>query len=594
MNQTRKEMQMQIYLKEKIGNPDLFIGRKKELAKYLRWIGDIKKEISSSMAILSRRKTGKTALLQRLYNLTFHKNDGVIPFYYEVREGKKWAIDFCKDFYLTFIYQYIAFKTRKPEYLAVSEADKSDFSKAIEIVRKEGLDYLEDSLRGIESEIRRESPDYLWMLVREAPLNLATRRNEFIIQIIDEFQFLNSEIYRDRETILRIDDFAAGYLSTAEYKNAPLLVSGSWVGWLMHDLTMMLPGRFILDELENMPADEAAETIFRYSQLFGIPVTEETAYMIAELSEGNPFYISSLFKSQCPDKDLSAEEGLLHILEFETLDKRGIIRNTWMEYVNSAFSKVNEKYAKHIVLYLSRHRDRQVTRKELRDRLVPDMDDDKLEKKLKALAKSDIINQGQTNFDYQGVRDNIFNKVFRGVYQKEIEAFDVKEITREYRQMLGEYKKRYWKLLGKLSQVKGAYAEFLIINQLRYKTRQSNARFRSATENLPHDFQFAEYESVWCYHAFPLHKRELKIDIFARAGENEYSVIAEVKNRERNRFSKSEAVKFLKKTEELKEIEQVEKAVNFVFSLNGFTKGAVDFFKKHGIAWSNDDCWLGE
>ena len=43
---------------------------------------------------------GQTALLQRLYNITFDKNDGVIPFYYEVKEGKQWAVEFCQDFFL--------------------------------------------------------------------------------------------------------------------------------------------------------------------------------------------------------------------------------------------------------------------------------------------------------------------------------------------------------------------------------------------------------------------------------------------------------------------------------------------------------------
>ncbi|GAK54818.1 hypothetical protein U27_01648 [Candidatus Vecturithrix granuli] len=110
---------MRIYLKEKIGNPDMFTGCKKELAFFLKWIEGIKKEISMSTVILSRRKTGKTALLQRLYNLTFEQNDGVIPFYYEVRKGKQWAVEFCRDFYLTFLYQYIAITMRKAEYAIV-------------------------------------------------------------------------------------------------------------------------------------------------------------------------------------------------------------------------------------------------------------------------------------------------------------------------------------------------------------------------------------------------------------------------------------------------------------------------------------------
>ena len=108
---------MHIYLKEKIGNPDLFTGRKKELEHFLHWIDDIKSENSKSKAILSRRKTGKTALLRRLYNLTFHSNDGVIPFYFELGHGRRWAVDFCRDFFLTFIFQYIAFKSRKPEFI---------------------------------------------------------------------------------------------------------------------------------------------------------------------------------------------------------------------------------------------------------------------------------------------------------------------------------------------------------------------------------------------------------------------------------------------------------------------------------------------
>jgi hypothetical protein len=56
------------------------------------------------------------------------------------------------------------------------------------------------------------------------------------------------------------------------------------------------------------------------------------------------------------------------------------------------------------------------------------MTDSELEKKLKALVKVDIINQGRTNFDYRGVGDIIFDKVFSGVYEKEINEFDVKVI----------------------------------------------------------------------------------------------------------------------------------------------------------------------
>jgi hypothetical protein len=59
---------------------DLFTGRKEELAYFRKWINGIKERKSQSTAILARRKMGKTALLERLFNITFYKNNGVIPY----------------------------------------------------------------------------------------------------------------------------------------------------------------------------------------------------------------------------------------------------------------------------------------------------------------------------------------------------------------------------------------------------------------------------------------------------------------------------------------------------------------------------------
>ncbi len=39
-------------------------------------------------------------------------------------------------------------------------------------------------------------------------------------------------------------------------------------------------------------------------------------------------------------------------------------------------------------------------------------------------------------------------------------------------------------------------------------------------------------------------------------------------------------------------IEQISKAVFFVFSVSGFYKNAIEYFKKHGIAWSSDRRWM--
>ena len=134
--------------------------------------------------------------------------------------------------------------------------------------------------------------------------------------------------------------------------------------------------------------------------------------MIAKISEGSPFYISSIMRSDYKDRDLTTVDGLTRTFEFETLDDHGSIRSTWMEYVKTAFSKVNDRNAKKIVLHLCKHKGEDVTRKELMEDLNLDMPDEVLEGKLDALVKSDIIEQGVSNFRYHAVADNIFDKVF--------------------------------------------------------------------------------------------------------------------------------------------------------------------------------------
>ncbi|MCU0285459.1 MAG: hypothetical protein MUF15_03565, partial [Acidobacteria bacterium] len=131
---------MEYALEERIGKPDLFTGRNEEMTYFLKWINEIKEKKSQSTAILARRKMGKTAIMERLFNITFYKNDGVIPFYYEIKESKMWVVDFCHDFFLTLIYQYIAFKTRKTNYLGRDKRNSLKDAKQAAI--NEGLDYL--------------------------------------------------------------------------------------------------------------------------------------------------------------------------------------------------------------------------------------------------------------------------------------------------------------------------------------------------------------------------------------------------------------------------------------------------------------------
>jgi energy-coupling factor transporter ATP-binding protein EcfA2 len=571
---------MQNFLHEKIGNPALFTGRKKELNQLLHWVNGIKIQASKSKAIISRRKTGKSAVMQRLFNILFAQNGQVIPFYFEIRETPQWIVSYSKKFFITFICQYLAFKSRNLIYLKYNE----DYGQLVQAAKKEKLDYLVRHIKGFEYSENKGSIDTLWDIARDAPRTIAEYNDDRVLQMIDEFQFINRYIYWDQYKEKRIPNLAGSYLHTAEYKNAPLLVSGSWVGWLMDDLNKMLPGRFTFFDFGNMPRNEAIEMVFNYSEVLKIPISYESACIMADITEGNPFYISALFYSEYQTKDFSSEQGVLDVLDFETLNKRGDIRETWLEYILSAIDRINDVNGKKIILYLCQHKDKMIPRDQIEKELNLGMKNGELEKRLKAFVMSDIIEQGTSNFRYQAVSDNIFEKVFRGIYQEEIDGFDPKEIKNEYQQL-------YRKLQGKFNKYKGEFSEYVIINCLRHRAYKQNDYYVALINNLPDDFQFVDYESIWSYSASPVHKKDLQVDIFAKAGGDDYSLIGEVKNR-KAKFSVKEAQIFLAKALEVQQLENVSKTLFFVFSAGGFFKNTIQFLKENKIAWSDDKTFL--
>ncbi len=103
-------------LAEEIGDPDLFVGREQEMKRLLKWADGTKRRISKSTGILSRRKKGKTALLQRFFNILYTRNDPqLIPFYYRIPEEHVPKPLFAETFYRRLMSQYFAFTHRKPE-----------------------------------------------------------------------------------------------------------------------------------------------------------------------------------------------------------------------------------------------------------------------------------------------------------------------------------------------------------------------------------------------------------------------------------------------------------------------------------------------
>ncbi|MCP4657531.1 MAG: ATP-binding protein [bacterium] len=420
-------------LAEEIGDPDLFVGRKKEMARLLKWADGAKRRISLSTGILSRRKKGKTALLQRFFNILYNENDPrLIPFYYRIPEERLTKTEFAKTFYRRLLTQYFAFTTRTPEWVGT-------------MLPLDELKELAASDRHVASDIRamedilESSPGSSWLFAREAGHRISQLNDVRILQILDEFQYLNRWIVSD-DDVDNVELLCHSYMGAAESKFSPQIVAGSYIGWLGAILRHMT-GRYHEWRLEGLSDEEALEAAYNYATVYQVAITDETAPYIAEVCDNDPFYIASIVRNRIEEKDLTTKDGVRDALALETMVGKGDIARVWNEYLWDAFARVNDANARKVVLYLAAHEPEERGRDQILADLKLDMTDQELEERLHKLVKADILADGSSNFRYRGLGDRVFAMVFRRIYGEEIEQVNAQAIEDDFKRELAEVRR---------------------------------------------------------------------------------------------------------------------------------------------------------
>jgi len=429
----KKPEKIEYALPEKIGNPNLFAGREEEFDFFLGdWYMTLEGNFAQNQAILSRRKKGKSALMQRLFNILWSAGTQkrkeaieVIPFYYSIKDSKQTLKEFTIDFFTKLILQYIAFKKRDKTYID----GNYDFDMLSEIIEDEKI---KARYQLMLNQIKKENWEGMWAIASETPAMLARQNNEKIVQIIDEFQYINEYIYD--KTGVKLDHLSGTYMHVAEMREAPLIISGSEVHWLLK-IVGSLTGRFQTYRLDNLPEKEAKDAIERYARFMRTKIDEEAKEKLWELTRGDPLYIKALFLSRYnKTKDYTKEENIVNVYEKEITS--GEIYATWMEYMQKTFNTINKINSKRIMLYLFKQ-GKERTREEIIKDLKLNYTDEEAEEKLNALMAGDLISQGESAFDYKITKDKTYELVFRRVYQKEIEHF-VPDIKAEIRKQIGK------------------------------------------------------------------------------------------------------------------------------------------------------------
>ncbi len=569
---------MRCPLEEKIGHPDLFVGREKEFRNFGEWIANMPRKLSKSRVILARRKSGKTAFVQRIFNKLWSENGKVIPFFYSVGESNIWYPHFAMRYYQIFASHYISFLERD-EYLVMNPL-------SLEEIRKYGvtksIKLLVDDVDLLQREMG-SGHDLMWETAYSAPHRFASTYDLRFLVIIDEFQYLTEYVYPDQYYQTRpIESLPGSFHFHVESKVAPMLVTGSYISWIIKISGKYLEaGRLSRWRMSpSLPPEEGLQAVYKYAELYQQPITNETAVLLNQLCMSDPFFISCVVQSYFEEKDLTTIEGVINTVNYEITDYESEMVGTWAEYIRMTLPKINDVHSKHVLLHLSKHNDRDWTPKELKEALQLDMAAEKIHEKLELMVDADLIDRGQSDIDYRGLRDGTLYLILRHRFEKEITSF-APDLRVGFRQEVEALRRDKQRLQGMLNNLSGKMAEYQLAVKFRSAKRFALSDYFSGVQDT------TRLNMINVQTRVPLQRADgklMELDVVAESSDGRV-VLVEVKKWQ-TPVGATVMTDFLEKVAVYTE-QHPEKIILPAFlSLGGFTDEAQQFCAAHGIGLS--------
>jgi len=169
--------------------------------------------------------------------ILWNENGEVIPFYFEVREEEQWLLSFSEAYYRTLMSHYLSFKTRT----ALPFNNRPwQFVELIKMATEIGDKNVLKDIGYFQAHMQAEQVEQAMNWAFGAPADFAELENVFILVMIDEIQFMTKHIFYDKEHKVSGRHLPGAYHGLVESKLAPMLVSGSYVGWM----TQMIHDKF--------------------------------------------------------------------------------------------------------------------------------------------------------------------------------------------------------------------------------------------------------------------------------------------------------------------------------------------------------------
>ncbi len=575
---------MQYPLEEKIGNPDLFVGRAREFKNFGQWLAYIPEKISKSRVILARRKSGKTAFVQRVFNQLWSQNGAVIPFYFSVPESNVWYPDFARNYYRAFASQFISFRERVPELVSKP--------LSLEQIRAYGVSHsikgLVEDVDSFATDFEQGSHDLMWFTACNAPHRFAAVYDLRFLVIIDEFQYVAQHIYRDEACATKPDTSMPGSWHTlSESKIAPMLVTGSYISWLI-DISRdyLEAGRLTRWYMtSSLTPDEGLQTVYKYAEICHQPITNETAVLINQLCLADAFFISCVIQSNYEGKALDTVEGVINTVDYEIVSPTSELSGTWAEYIYRTLARINDIHSKQMLLHLSKYSDRAWTHHEIKTALQLELPTEKILERLRLLVKADLLSQGWSDIRFQGLQDGTLYLILRHHFEEEISSF-IPDFRQDFRHEVEQLQRDKQQLQGKLNQLSGKMAEYQLATAFRSQKRFALSKyFKGVTDKTRLNMTHVQLNVI-------LQRPDgkvMELDVVAKSSDGRV-VLVEVKKLQ-SKIGAQVVLDFQDKVTVYQQQYPPETVLPAILSLGGFTAEAKALCQQYGIAIADRMVW---
>jgi predicted transcriptional regulator len=491
-----------------------FTNRDEILREMDTWVKNIQRMAAPSTAIISPRRMGKTALLDRLVNTVFFKPDyKVVPFYFRMKREDVTLRYFLSEYATTFFRQYIAYCSQDPILYKTQSIkleqllDYSDSNKTIDIAKK----FIEDFLA------MYNHPNYLddarnhWDAFVTTPELLASISGTRVAVIIDEFQDMKFYVHnidekelegvRDRRKTnpdLLGTNLTSTYDRQSQSRKAPMLVAGSAVTLIFK--TVMggpLGGRFSFKYLKPLSIPDGAALLQKLLPLYSpeTPITIENALYASFQTGGHPYYLYCLSISDYMNKQFNSHKDIDELIRYEI--ELGKIYGFWQTHFDNNRNYINadddEKTGKKILYYFTRYNNQSVQIKEIAQKL--DIPKKIVEEKIEKLHLADLVYRSAAKF--YSFNDICLMRYIKFVYEHDLDDVTTVDLSQQ----------------NQFNSLKGHFLEMVVqVTMMKFNDEPIDSQWfgKSGTMRAPL-FQFVNTKIVKA-----VRSKQYQIDIFAK------------------------------------------------------------------------------